>query len=232
MSPLEMTGRADSHVFQAEELRVPLHRKVISQFMKMQNAASDDGIEIKPISGFRSFQKQAAIWNAKWKGERILHDAEGRPVDHSRLDPESLMRTILIWSALPGASRHHWGTDIDVIDVAARPPGYEVQLLPREYAPGGPFVRLSEWLGEHMGAFGFFRPYKKYQGGVSTEPWHISYAPVSVPALQQMTLEVLQEAIENSRLCGKDQIAAALPNLYKTYVTNITPPEADCRLQV
>ncbi len=30
---------------------------------------------------------------------------------------------ILVWSALPGASRHHWGTDCDVIDAAALPPG-------------------------------------------------------------------------------------------------------------
>lgn len=230
LDPLELTGQTDNHVFQPEELQVPLHPQAFPPFLRMQEAAAKDGIEIKPISGFRSFQKQSGIWNAKWKGERTLHDADGKKIDHAGLDPVRLMRTILIWSALPGASRHHWGTDIDVIDAAARPPGYEVQLLPREYAPGGPFARLSKWLTENMGRFGFFLPYKVYQGGVSTEPWHISYAPVSVPALRQMTVDVLREAIERSHLLGKKEILDALPNLYTTYVTNITPPGDDCQV--
>ena len=37
---------------------------------------------------------------------------------------------ILEWSALPGASRHHWGSEFDVFDLAALPEGYRVQLLP------------------------------------------------------------------------------------------------------
>ena len=43
---------------------------------------------------------------------------------------------ILCWSALPGGSRHHWGTDCDVIDAAALPAG-----LPR--AAGARGVRAG-----------------------------------------------------------------------------------------
>ena len=35
---------------------------------------------------------------------------------------------ILLWSALPGASRHHWGTDFDVFDRAAVPPDYRAAV--------------------------------------------------------------------------------------------------------
>ena len=47
----------------------------------------------------------------------------------------------------------------DVIDAAALPAGYRVQLVPEEYAPGGVFERLTPWLDANMGRFGFYRPY-------------------------------------------------------------------------
>ncbi|MCB9651596.1 MAG: M15 family metallopeptidase [Deltaproteobacteria bacterium] len=76
------------------------------------------------------------------------------------------LRAILNWSALPGGSRHHWGTEMDVVDLAAVPPDYRVRLLPDEVAPGGPFHPLHQWLDENLERFGFFRPYARLQGGM------------------------------------------------------------------
>ena len=59
------------------------------------------------------------------------------------------------------------------------PAGYKLQVVPAEYHAGGPFHRLTTWLDAHMHAFGFFRPYTTDRGGVSPEPWHLSYAPVA-----------------------------------------------------
>ena len=75
-----------------------------------------------------------------------------------------MIDAILTWSALPGASRHHWGSDIDVIDAAALGPGARAQLVAEEFAPGGRFERLNGWLDSNMGRFGFFRPYATVQG--------------------------------------------------------------------
>lgn len=227
MTPLELTGRTDSHIVPAAGSRVPLHRDAARPFAEMQKAAAAKGIELTPLSGFRDFQKQASIWNAKWKGERALHDAESKPVDHKSLSGPELANTILIWSALPGASRHHWGADIDVIDAATRPPGYTVQLLPHEFLNGGYFHRLHQWLEENMASFGFFFPYKTYQGGISTEPWHISYAPVSMPALEDLTLDVLRAAVAESDIEGKETVLHILPEIYRRYVININLPEAE-----
>ncbi len=90
------------------------------------------------MSSFRDFERQLAIWNGKCRGERDLLD-RGRASGWmpAALDQDALVSAILLWSALPGASRHHWGTDMDVIDAAAVPAGAAVQLEPAEYAPGG-----------------------------------------------------------------------------------------------
>lgn len=227
MTASELTGRIATHTSpSAPGSPVLLHHDVIEPFQAMQKAAATEGIEISALSGFRDFQKQSGIWNAKWRGKRILHDADSKPVDSESLSPKELARTILIWSALPGASRHHWGTDIDVIDAAARPPGYQVRLLPDEFLNGGLFHRLHTWLEENMDAFGFFFPYRTYQGGISTEPWHISYAPVSVPALAELGLEVLREAVAESEIEGKETVLAILPEIHRRYVLNINLPES------
>lgn len=227
MTPQELTGRSATHITPAGEPAIPLHRDVAAPFARMQEAASRDGITLSPVSGFRDFHKQAGIWNAKWKGTRRLHDIHGNPLDHSSLSGATLAHTILIWSALPGASRHHWGTDIDVIDAATRPAGYEVQLLPAEYAEGGYFHKLSRWLEQNMAAFGFFLPYKTFQGGISTEPWHISYAPISMPALRDLTLEVLRETVEESQIEGREEVLNILPGIYQRYVLNINLPDEE-----
>ena len=41
----------------------------------------------------------------------------------AQLSPAERIEAILRWSALPGASRHHWGTDLDLIDAHAIQPG-------------------------------------------------------------------------------------------------------------
>lgn len=226
MNEYELTGQVTTHVLPAAPgSSILLHRDVVEPFAEMKKAAAADGIDMSPLSGFRDFRRQSSIWDAKWRGERTLHDVHSQPVNHQSLSEEELAHIILIWSALPGASRHHWGTDIDVIDAATRPPGYEVQLLPHEFLDGGYFQRLHEWLQENMADFGFFLPYKTYQGGISTEPWHISYAPVSTPALENLTLDVLRTAISKNEIEGKETVLQFLEEIYRRYVLNINLPE-------
>ena len=99
-----------------------------------------------------------------------MHDAAGRPIEARSLSDSARIDTILLWSALPGASRHHWGTDVDLVDARTIAPEYRVQLTPQEFAPGGPFARLAEWLEAHAARFGFFRPYRGVMSGVRPNP--------------------------------------------------------------
>lgn len=226
MNELELTGRARTHVIDLLHPACTLHYEVVAAFLAMRDAAAVDGIDLEVRSSFRDFATQVAIWNSKWRGERPLYDREGRPLRREQLDDSQAVDAILWWSALPGGSRHHWGSDIDVVDVAAIPDGYKVQLLPSEYAPGGLFEKLTRWLNAHMHEFGFFRPYGTDRGGVSPEPWHLSYAPVSLPALESLSLSMLRHVLEVSEISGKSHVLARLPEIYTRYLLSIDSPTA------
>src|SRR5258705_5517782 len=146
LNELELTGRANTHVVQHAELGVAVHREALESYLALKAAAANDGIDLQIVSGFRDFGAQSRIWNAKYRGERPLYDQAGNPLDHAGLDDSQLVACILCWSALPGASRHHWGTDLDVIDRAAVPETYRYRLLPDEYEAGGVFHRLHALL--------------------------------------------------------------------------------------
>jgi LAS superfamily LD-carboxypeptidase LdcB len=136
LDPLQLTGRSRSHVFQSEEPRFAIHADAVEPFARMREAAATEGFDIEVFSGFRDFESQAEIWNRKFCGGRTLFDADGGALDYHALSEAQRVQCILNWSALPGASRHHWGTEIDVYDRAALPDGYRVKLLPEEVQPG------------------------------------------------------------------------------------------------
>ena len=130
----------------------------------------------------------------------------------------------MLYSALPGASRHHLGTDLDVFDKAAVSDDYKLQLTPDEYLQGGPFAPLSNWLDTHLVKFGFYRPYQHDLGGVAPELWHISNIKQSQLLVNTLSEQVLFECIKNSELQGKQAILDNLPAIYKRFVTNVSPP--------
>lgn len=224
MNELELTGRATSHVVALEHLKCSLHFEAVTSVLAMHDAAARAGIDLQLRSGFRDFATQLLIWNRKWRGERVLLGRDNTPLDHAKLGPDELLDAILVWSAIPGGSRHHWGSDVDVVDSAAIPEGYQVQLTTAEYAPDGIFARLSTWLDENAARFGFFRPYRTDRGGVSPEPWHLSYAPVSMRALESLSLAMLRRVLEQSDIAGKPQVLARLPEIYTRFLLAIDLP--------
>lgn len=173
-----------------------LQAEAAMAFAQLQQAAAAAGFSLEIASSFRSFERQRGIWNAKAAGERAVYDDAGCALDMSCLAPREQMHAILRYSALPGASRHHWGTDMDVFDAAAVGADYAVQLSLEEVMPGGVFDALHCWLDERMDtgqSYGFYRPYAKDRGGVAPERWHLSYAPLSVGYANGLTPQSLLE---------------------------------------
>jgi LAS superfamily LD-carboxypeptidase LdcB len=224
LNSLELTGRSETHVRPLPELGCTLEGSTAAAVQALIAAARGAGIDLAIVSSFRNFDRQVGIWNGKFRGERPLLARDGSLMEAKILDDDGKIDAILLWSALPGASRHHWGTDIDVIDRSAVPAGYQPQLTQAEFAPHGPFARLNQWLGENLARFGFFRPYSIDRGGVQPEPWHLSYAPVASRALAMLTREVLADAIFGSAMLGRERVLARLPDLYERYVRAIDPP--------
>lgn len=224
MNELELTGQARTHVVELSEPRCVLHYEAVASFLAMRDAARADGIDLTPVSSFRDFQAQLGIWNRKWIGERPIYDRQGALLDRKELSDSAAVDAILCWSAIPGGSRHHWGSDVDVFDAAAVPAGYTVELLPSEYAPDGMFGRLSQWLDANMRRFGFYQPYRTDRGGVSPEPWHLSYAPVSQAALESLSLSTLRRVLEGSNIEGKAHVLARLPEIYTRFLLSVDSP--------
>jgi LAS superfamily LD-carboxypeptidase LdcB len=128
---------------------------------------------------------------------------------------------------LPGASRHHWGTDLDVIDEAARPQGYEVELIPDEVDSGGMFGPLHDWLDGRIEAFdahGFFRPYDRDRGGVAPERWHLSHEPVARDLEAGLTPDLLRGTLSGSEMLLKEIVLDHLDEIYERFVVNIGRP--------
>jgi len=231
LNALELTGRARTHIVDLDAPRCSVHRDVVAPLLAMRAAASGDGIDLVPVSGFRDFDRQLLIWNGKFHGERPALDRNGCAIDLISLIPAQRVDAILWWSALPGASRHHWGTELDVIDRAALPEPARPELVAREYAAGGVFARLNDWLDAEAHRFGFFRPYATDRGGVSPEPWHLSHAGLAQAALQSLTVEVLHAALEQAPLAGRNEVLARLSQIHAHYVATIDLPSPDLLIQ-
>jgi len=149
-----------------------MHRETKAALAKMRDAAASEKINIEVVSAYRSFQRQKEIFEGKY--ERFT--ANG-------LAPMAAIEKIIEYSTIPGTSRHHWGTDIDIIDGNAPRPSSVLQA--NNFHGDGPFCKMKEWLNKHAESFGFFEVYsdRPDRKGFAYEPWHFSYAPVSIPML-------------------------------------------------
>lgn len=88
-----------------------LRRDVMSKFAEMADAAAKEGIKLVIRSATRNFEDQKRIWENKWNGITLLED--GRKANAIK-DEFLRAKSILLYSSMPGTSRHHWGTDIDI----------------------------------------------------------------------------------------------------------------------
>ncbi|WP_439102742.1 M15 family metallopeptidase [Congregibacter sp.] len=145
-------------------------------------AAEKEGYKLQIASAYRSYERQLSIWNGKLSGERPVLDDNDHTIDIRDLSDAECIRCVLRFSAMPGGSRHHWGTDLDVYDAAAVADDYRVQLSAAEVDAAGPFGAMHAWLDQRIArgeSFGFYRPYDRDRGGVAAERWHLSYAPLA-----------------------------------------------------
>lgn len=137
-------------------------------FLRMKEFAAKDSIQLSIVSAFRSFERQQEIWEQKWLGKLPV---DGMDVNIFTDNPVMKAQKILEYTAPPGFSRHHWGTDIDINSVE---PSYF------ETAEGD---RVYQWLLLHAGKFGFCQTYTAYNplrpAGFKEEKWHWSYEPIS-----------------------------------------------------
>ena len=220
---LEALGLTESHLDefqQADGRQVLLHRQMLADLGDLHNRLALSGFQMHIASGFRNFHRQQHIYTAKWLGQRLIVDHLGQPLSYQNLSEYERLLAILRWSALPGASRHHWGTDFDIYDALAKPDGYDVQLVPDEVSVTGMFAAMHECLDEMMLAedFPFFRPYVVDRGGIAPERWHISYAPLAVEYQNCVSEELVLAALSVHELVGLEVLEPHIADIYKRFI--------------
>lgn len=199
-----------------------VNSEVQTPLAALRQAALQAGFDLKLASSFRSFERQLTIWNTKFCGARPILDVSGKVVDIRNMDDWEICQAIMLYSALPGTSRHHWGTDFDFYDAKALPPGYELQLIESEYDHHGPCAPLTHWLMANAAEFGFFFPYRHYLGGIACEPWHISYFAVADRYQSQLDPQRISVLLSDSDIEGKAAIVAHMDEIFNRFVANIS----------
>lgn len=190
-----------------------LQEDAYHSFLKMREDALKEGIEIKIISGHRDFNKQKSIWERKYK----LFTSQG-------LSPKKAIEKIIEYSTIPGTSRHHWGTDIDIIDNRKEYSGDA--LVPAKFHGNGPFCKLKEWLDKNANKYGFYLVYtdNAIRKGFKYEPWHYSYAPVSKQMLEEYKKLPIKTILLDEKLIGAEYFTDEFIEKYiKENILDINP---------
>ena len=182
-----------------------MQEEVYEAYERMRQAAAKEGIDIKVVSAHRSYHRQREIWNAKYKTLTL----QGLPA-------KDAIQEIITYSTLPGTSRHHWGTDIDIID-NANPQSGDV-LLAEKFYGDGPSSALRSWMNRNAADYGFLEVYTDHPNrkGFAHEPWHYTYHSLSKAYLEVLTNQVISEIAKDEQLLGRKFLDA---DFFKSYTT-------------
>lgn len=191
-----------------------MHKAAKEAFNKMKAEAAKENIKMEVVSAYRSFQRQKEIFERKYR--KFISDG---------LSSEDAIEKIIEYSTIPGTSRHHWGTDLDIIDANAPRPA-DV-LLPRNFHGNGPYCGLKMWMDDNSEKFGFFEVYTDngHRKGFKYEPWHFSYAPVSIPMLKSYQENIdVKKMLSDEKILGSDQFSDTFISRYiKENIMDINP---------
>ena len=182
-----------------------MQEEVYEAYERMRQAAAKEGIDIKVVSAHRSYHRQREIWNAKYKTLTL----QGLPA-------KDAIQEIITYSTLPGTSRHHWGTDIDIID-NANPQSGDV-LLAEKFYGDGPSSALRSWMNRNAADYGFLEVYTDHPNrkGFAHEPWHYTYHSLSKAYLEVLTNQVISEIAKDEQLLGRKFLDE---DFFKSYTT-------------
>jgi zinc D-Ala-D-Ala carboxypeptidase len=185
-----------------------LRKEAYAAFEKMHAAAAADGVKLVILSATRTFGDQKSIWENKWNGQTFVG---GRNLSTAKPDPVERAKTILRYSSMPGSSRHHWGTDMDL------------NSLENAYFDTPLGKKIYDWLHAHAADYGYCQPYTligpERPNGYQEERWHWSYMPISA-----RFLKAYRATVHLSDIAGFKGAETAAPlNVIEHYVSGIAP---------
>ena len=189
-----------------------MQRLAYDAYRAMYKDAKNSEVNLKIISATRSFYHQKSIWEGKWNGKRAVGGIKN--IKRSIKDPVARARKILEYSSMPGSSRHHWGTDIDL------------NAFNNSYFESGEGKKVYGWLVKNAPKYGFCQPYtekgKVRPSGYNEEKWHWSFQPLSKHYTEQAQIRLFDKKFSGFR--GSN--TAVRIGVLNNYVLGISP---NCR---
>lgn len=151
--------------FEGPHEKRQMRKEAADALEKLFAGAQKDGIELRAVSGYRSYKRQVSIFNnnVKTKGQAYASQV----------------------SAVPGTSEHQTGLAIDVSSPSVG------NALEQTFGAS----KEGEWLAKHAPEYGFIIRYMKGKEDVTGyvyEPWHIRYVGEDIAedvTKQGLTLE-------------------------------------------
>ncbi len=175
-----------SRKYTNDTIAIYLRKPAYAAFMRMAQAAQEDSVRLTIKSATRNFAVQRWIWESKWNGRRKVG---GQNLKDTIPDPKQRALKILEYSSMPGTSRHHWGTDIDL------------NALSNSYFASGEGQKVYAWLVAYASSYGFCQVYTEQDAsrpnGYHEEKWHWSYLPLAQQFLQQYNNHVSYAEIKD-----------------------------------
>jgi LAS superfamily LD-carboxypeptidase LdcB len=183
-----------------------LRKEVYQAYKKMYSAAFKDSVKLIIISAERSFEDQKVIWENKWTGKATIN---GKRIPYNLNTNVDKAKYILQSGSMPGTSRHHWGTDVDL------------NSIEKEYFETPKGQTVYNWLKKNAKKFGFYQPYtpfdSKRKKGYDEEMWHWSYVPTAKSILEKYIKYITYK--DFTGFLGAD--AAEKLNIIEDYVLSI-----------
>ncbi len=180
-----------------------LLKKAHQAFLEMNYEARKSGMNIRVVSSYRSFNHQNLIWERKYKRYRSR-----------KLTPKEAVFSNIRYTAIPGSSRHHWGTEIDVVNGSIKTSRYP--LSTKNFHGYGIYKSFREWMDANAHKFGYYQVYTNdhTRKGFKYEPWHYSFAELGKPMLKAYREREVQELLKKQELLGRQHFTEAFIKKY------------------
>lgn len=192
-----------------------LRQETFDAFQKMRGEASKSGVNLRIVSATRTFSDQKRLWEDKWNARMPVNTDTGEYLPKPLSQQDNLSKNqralrILEFTAMPSASRHHWGTDLDFNDV--NPSYWSTSRGQREYS----------WLVQNAPVFGFCQVYSANRPtGYHEEKWHWSYLPIARNLTNQYQKMITDSDITLTEFIGSE--TAITTRFIDNFVLGINP---------
>jgi len=202
-STLDLIGKSNPVLTKGRDYRVLPEVGEALERMKVDAKAA--GFDICVISSYRNYNYQNQLWERKFKANKL-----------KKLSDTKNIEKIIEYSTIPGTSRHHWGTDIDIIDMTK---GIPIDPLnEKHFNEGGQMRKFKLWLDENAHKYGFYLVYTKDEKrkGFKYEPWHFTYRPISDQMMTEFKKLDLKKILQENKLLGSEAFTDEFIQKYRS----------------